>query len=143
MSFTSRVRLAIAVVVLSAISIYLAVYGRGWLHAVPLNLPPTEILYNIENSPADESQKVQEDIQRGRLEDCYLVFYRADCSDCHDLYRSVVSGATTSDRPIHWIASRTDAGARLKEKARESGIEITEVPTVLSYTSGELSLAQL
>ena len=143
MSFTSRARLAIAVVVLSAISIYLAVYGRGWLHAVPLNLPPTEILYNIENSPADESQKVLEDIQRDRLEDCYLVFYRADCNDCHDLYNSVRSGKTTPDRPIHWIASRSDAGVRLKEMARESGIEITEVPTVLSYTSGELTLAQL
>lgn len=143
MSFTSRARLAIAIAALSVISIYLAIYGRGWLHAVPLNLPPTEILYNIENSPADESKKALEDIQRGRLEDCYLVFYRADCSDCHDLYNSIRSGETTPDRPVHWVASRSDAGARLKEIARESGIEITEVPATLSYTSGELSLAQL
>lgn len=132
-----------AVALLSAISIYLAIYGRGWLHAVPLDLPPTEILSDIQNSPADESQKVLEDIQRGRLESCYLVFYRADCNDCHELYKSVISSTTTSDKPIHWVASRTDAGMRLKEMARDSGIEITEVPTTLSYDNGAMSLAQL
>ena len=110
---------------------------------MPLNLPPTEILSDIQNSPADESQKVLEDIQRGRLESCYLVFYRADCNDCHELYKNIMSGTTTSDKPIHWVASRTDAGVKLKEMARDSGVEVTEVPTTLSYDNGAMSLAQL
>lgn len=129
-------RYIVAVVASIAVALLLFFFIEARLHGVTTILtdPVQDTIVDIINSPEDQSEEVYNKIQDGSLEDCYIIFYRADCSDCHDFYNRYKAGEVSGlnvNKPVYWVSSRTDYGMLVREN-----VVLDWAPTVFSYHDG-------
>lgn len=99
--------------------------------------PFTDVVYNIVNSPVDQSNIVLDKFLHveNSLDNTYIVFYRPDCEECHISFNEYKesfafknNGITESGKKVLFVSTRSESGRVLKN---DFGIE--EVPTVLMF----------
>lgn len=94
---------------------YTAAIKHGMTHDVPI----TELYYAIQNTPTISEPDT--------LNDCIVVLYRFDCSDCHQINRELNEAALVHEN-IYFVPSDSSFGKQLTEK-----YQISSVPTGLSF----------
>lgn len=76
-----------------------------------------EFITDTLSSPIDDSTTVSDMLDNSSMPDgTIIVFYRADCEDCHNTLSSYIKTLDDSDK-VYFVCTRSDVGSKLKVSA--------------------------